>query len=226
MRSALTSRRSRCTDPRRSRNWPTLSSIRSSFHSAQTLGRGPDHQLVGEHEGQVADEDGHALAEAPRTRRPSHRRDAGRCRRRASSARPARAGRVVHHVVVEEGEGVHQLERRAGVDDPGIARVATGADEPPVAERRAEALAARADHPPDLVERPGEVGVERRPARALLVEQLVEPQSRCRGRWRPGSAEPSAAPRQPTAGRAEAPVSVAVRRSAVSPARRDRRGRR
>ena len=32
--------------------------------------------------------------------------------------RTASAGRVVHHVVVEQREGVHQLERAAGVDHP------------------------------------------------------------------------------------------------------------
>ena len=85
---------------------------------------------------------------------------------------PAR--RVVHHVVVEQRERMHQLERRSGVDDPGIGRVAAGPDETPVAEGRAQALSTRADHAADLVERPNQVGIDGRPRGALFFEQCVE----------------------------------------------------
>ena len=49
-----------------SRNCPTLSSVRSSFHIRHTGSAGADEQLVGEHEGEVADEDRRAVTEAPR----------------------------------------------------------------------------------------------------------------------------------------------------------------
>ena len=51
--------------PSRSRYWPTLSSIRSSVNTRRARGGRVGEQLVGVDEGQVADEDGHALAEAP-----------------------------------------------------------------------------------------------------------------------------------------------------------------
>ena len=149
-----------------SSNWPTLSSIRSSFHTLPRLRRGAGHQLVG-----VARTPGRRPG-SPRPRRTAAPRppsppaacvagEHGVRRRRA-----APAGGVVHHVVVEQGEGVHQLERGAGVDhDAIVGRVAAGADEAPVAERRPQPLAARQHQPPDLVERLGEVGVERRPPR-------------------------------------------------------------
>ncbi len=134
---------------------------------------GADQQLVGEDEGEVADEDRHALAEAARLARP--RRPAvlvgvhGVRRRRAAPAR-----RVVHHVVVEQGEGVHQLERGARPNGTFVVGVATGPDEAPVAERRAQPLAARTDHPVDLVERSAEVGVDRGPVLPRRGQQLVE----------------------------------------------------
>ena len=53
------------------------------------LGRGAGQQLVGEHEGEVADEDRHALAEAPRLAGPVGLAVRRRRTRRASSARPA-----------------------------------------------------------------------------------------------------------------------------------------
>ena len=60
--------------------------------------------------------------------------------------RAAAAAGVVHDVVVEQGERVHQLERRADVDDALIVGVAAGADESPVTERRPQALAAGLHH--------------------------------------------------------------------------------
>ena len=79
---------------------------------------------------------------------------------------------------MEQGERVHQLEGRADVDDPLVVGVAAGADESPVAERRAQSLAAGLHHPIDLVERTGEVGVERRPALPLGLDQGHQPLGR------------------------------------------------
>ena len=87
------------------------------------------------------------------------------------------AGGVVHHVVVEQGEGVHQLERRAGVDDPLVVGVAAGADEAPVAERRAQALAAR-QHQPVGSRRTARRGRDRTPPtdpRARQSSSVAEP---------------------------------------------------
>ena len=82
---------------------------------------------------------------------------------------------VVHHVVVEQREGVHQLERGAGVGDDRIVGVAAAADERPVAERRTEPLAARQHESPDLGHRLAQIGVERRPPIELRGEELLEP---------------------------------------------------
>ena len=51
-------------------------------------------------------------------------------------------GGAVHHVVVDEGEGVEQLEGGTGVDDRGVVGRAAGSDERPVAEGRSQPLAA------------------------------------------------------------------------------------
>ena len=168
-----------------SRNWPTLSSMRSSFHSCHTSGGAP----VSSWSASTKARSPTRIATPSPKRRDSPAQSAAPCvagvhdvRRR----RAAPAGRVVHHVVVEQGEGVHQLERRAGPHDALVGRVAAGADEAPVAERRAQALAARAHHAADLVERPGEVGVERRPAVALGRQQVVEARVDARGDRRQG----------------------------------------
>ncbi len=131
-------------------------------------------ELVGVHEGEVADEDGDALAEAPRLTRPSAGLVlVGEREVRRALAAPHRG--PVHHVVVEQGEGVEQLERRAGVDRALVPLVAPGGDEPPVAEGRAQALAAGQEQRRHRVERRGEVGVEVGPPPALDVEQHPQP---------------------------------------------------
>ena len=193
MRSAFSSRRSRCTDPRMSRNWPTLSSSRSSFHSRHTAVRHTDQQLVRQHEGEVADEDRHPLAEAAGLAGPGRPSVlAGVHGMGGRGAAPADG--VVHHVVVEQREAVHQLERGAGVDHPPVGAVAAGADERPVAERRPQTLAAGVDHAADLVEGTGEIGVELDPALALALQQFVEPGVDPRARSRRGSPVAGARP--------------------------------
>ena len=119
-------------------------------------------------------------------------------RRPATTAR-----RVVHHVVVEQGKGMHQLEGRSGVDDAWVVGSATCSDEPPLAERRSEALATRLDHPPDLVERASQIAVERGPARTLGGDEADDPlgdprrdrrqTGRRRGRREPGGGHVSGA---------------------------------
>ena len=97
-------------------------------------------QPIGVDEGEVADQDRDPLAEPPRLAGPfvlgvdvAEDVVGGRL--------TATAGGIVHHVVVEQRERVHQLERGAGIDHDRIGRIAPGADETPVAERRPEPLA-------------------------------------------------------------------------------------
>ena len=105
--------------PSRSRYWPTLSSRRSSCHTAAASARDVAEQHVGVDEGEVADEDGDALAEAAGLAPPVAGRRARRRTRRGSVGGAAARVGPVHHVVVDEGEGVEQLEGGAGVDEPG-----------------------------------------------------------------------------------------------------------
>jgi geranylgeranyl pyrophosphate synthase len=89
--------------------------------------------------------------------------------------------RGVHHVVVEQGEGVHQLERRAGVDHPVVGAVAAGADERDVAAlgRYGECLGAAYQICDDLLDELGEsatigknVGQDARHLRSTFTAQL------------------------------------------------------
>ena len=127
--------------PTMSRYCPMFSSMRSSFHTARAGRRGVVQELVGVHEGEVADQDGHALAEPPRLTEPAARLVAVGEGQMGRADAPSRRG-AVHHVVVEQGERVEQLEGRAGVGRPRVVRVAAGPDEAPVDEGRAQALAA------------------------------------------------------------------------------------
>ena len=151
-----------------------LSSMRSSFQSRTASTGARLHQLVGVHEREVADEDRHALAEPPRLARPARRGVLGR-RQRVGGRLPPPAGGVVHHVVVEQREGVHQLERRTRIDVDLVVVATAGADEPPVAERRSQPLAAGEHEPADLVDRVAPGRVEGRPAVALGRQQVAEP---------------------------------------------------
>jgi len=70
---------------------------------------------------------------------------------------------------------VHQLERRPGIGDDRIVAIATGPDEPPVAERRPEALATEEDQPADLGHRSREVRIERGPPIELGRQEGIDP---------------------------------------------------
>ena len=102
--------------PRMSRYWPMLSSMRSSFHTSERRRR---------RAARAAGRRRRRRGRRPGWRRP--RRSAGPRRpvaaRRGRSANtrcvvgsPRRVAGAVHHVVVEQGEGVQQLEGGAGVD--------------------------------------------------------------------------------------------------------------
>ena len=151
-----------------------LSSMRSSFHSRNRLDRCPLHQLVGVHEGEITDEDRHTFAEAAGFPRPAGRGVFGR-RQGVRRRLPPPRGRVVHHVVVEQRERVHQLQGGTRIDVGLVVVTAARTHVTPVAERRTEPLAAGEHEAGDLVDRVRQVGVEAAPSLALDVEQGGEP---------------------------------------------------
>ena len=129
--------------------------------------------MVGVDEREVADEDRHALAVPARLAGPTVRTVFGGGHDVRGRLVPAGVG-VVHHVVVEQRERMHQLEGGAGVDVDLIVGGATRADVAPVAEGRSQPLAARQHESADLVDRLGEFGSEHRPPVAFGGEELVE----------------------------------------------------
>jgi hypothetical protein len=118
------------------------------------LGRCLGHQLIGVHECQVAHQNGHALTESPGLASPfGVAVVAGE--HGVGGGFTSTACGVVHHVVVEQGERVHQLECCAGVGHHRVGGVAASTHETPVAEGRAESLAAHEDQAADLLHRLG-----------------------------------------------------------------------
>ncbi len=136
--------------------------------------RGVAQELVGVDEGEVAHQDGHALAEPARLAEPAARLVAVGEGQMGRADTPSGRG-AVHHVVVEEGERVEQLEGRTGVSRPRVIRVAAGADEAPVGEGRAQALAAGQHQRLQRGVGRVELGVEGRPPGPLAVEERPEP---------------------------------------------------
>ena len=74
-----------------------------------------------------------------------------------------------------------QFERRTCVHHHRVGGVATGTHEAPMAEGRAQALAANQHHATDLGHGPGEVVVECRPAGFLGCQELAQPLLDSRG---------------------------------------------
>jgi hypothetical protein len=83
--------------------------------------------------------------------------------------------RAVHHVVVEEGESVEQLEGGSGVDDRGVGWSTAGPDVGPVAEGRSEPLAAVEDEPLQGFDRRAQLRVDQPPPGGLAGQQSVDP---------------------------------------------------
>ena len=150
--------------PRRSRYWPMFSSMRSSSHTGAAVGRRAGDELVGVHVGQVADEDGDALAEAPGLAPPvgplvvvaegevggADARGGWRSRpsrRRARGRRPGAARRR------------RRRRPRGGRRDRRPAPTVA-----PVAEGRPQPLAAAHDERPQRREGRREVGARRSPS--------------------------------------------------------------
>ena len=186
--------RSPRTEPTMSRNCPMFSSVRNSFHIRQTGSEAPTRSSSASTNARSPTR----IAAPSPNRRDSPDQPASRCVSAYTACvvdSPRRLERVVHHVVVEQGEGMHQFERRPCVDHALIVGGPSGADEAPLAERWAEALASGLDHSADLVERPGQVGVERCPAPALGGDEADHPvgdprRDRRQARWRRGGGQP------------------------------------
>ena len=147
--------------------------MRSSFHTAHAAGGAPAHQLVGEDEGQVADEDRHALAEAPRLAGPAARRRDGSANTTCVVGAPRRlAASSITSSWNRAKACISSSAAPASTTTPVVAGSPPAADAAPVAERRPEPLAAGEHEPLDLPDRLVEVGVERGPAGSLGGEQL------------------------------------------------------
>jgi hypothetical protein len=135
---------------------------------------GAVEEQVGVDVGQVADEDRDTFAEPAGLPPPGT--DAVALAELGVGRGLAPAGvRAVHDVVVDQREGMEQLERGSSVDDAGVERVAARADEAPVAEGGSEALAARVDQPLQRAQRRLEAAVEGLPTGQLGVEEPVDP---------------------------------------------------
>ena len=148
-----------------------LSSVRRLVPDHPGVAWRIDQQLIGHHERQVTDQDRHAFAEASRLAGPTGGR-VGVGEHRVRRRRAAAADGVVHHVVVEQREGVHQLQGGAGVDDPLIVGVDHRRRRSP-SDRTRDAAACRRPAPTGRCARIGseQVFVERRPTRGFVVEQ-------------------------------------------------------
>ena len=165
-----------CTET--SRNWPAITSAAAPVEDVERRHR-PGRAAA--RSGAAARRTSSAAgrrAGSPRTRRTARgRRASRRARCSASNAavrrRPAAAGvGGVHVVVVHQRAGVQQLERRAGPHQRVLVRCvvrrARDRAEAPVAERRAEPLAARRPRPgprPAAGRRRRRAGRAARPAR-------------------------------------------------------------
>ena len=135
---------------------------------------GGGQQPVGVHEGQVAHQDRHALAE-PASFAPPAVEGVALLEGDVDGVGPPPEGGAVHDVVVDQGEGVQHLQGGPTVGDEGIAGVASGAGERPVAERRAQALAAGQDQLPEGDEGFGEIRTANRPALQFPIEEVPDP---------------------------------------------------
>ena len=88
----------------------------------------------------------------------------------------AAGGRAVHHVVVHQRAGVHELQRCDGAQHRGVVLGGVPVPRPapaPVGERGPQALAAGGEGA-DLVDHGGEGRVHRREYAALAVEEIGE----------------------------------------------------
>ena len=137
------------------------------------VGRRVAQQDVGVDVRHVADEDGGPLAEAPVLAAPPGG-PVGVGERQVGRAGAPPGGRAVHHVVVDEGERVQHLERRADVDDLRVVGIAARGHEAPVAEGGAQPLAARVHQVAQGLERLDEGGVDGAPPGRLGIQQVAQ----------------------------------------------------
>ena len=154
--------RSPRTEPTMSRNCPMFSSVRSSFHIRQTGSEAPTRS-----------------SSASTNARSPTRIAAPSPNRRDSPDQPARRWVSAYTACVvgpprrldassitsswNKAKACISSKAAPASTTRWSSASATGADEAPLAERRAQALATRLDHPADLVERPSQ---DRRRARS------------------------------------------------------------
>ena len=165
--------------PRMSRYCPTLSSMRSSSHTARTGGA----VSASSWSAYTWARSPMRIATPSPKRRASPRHTAASCRSpkaRCAVRSPAPRRGAVHDVVVHEREGLEHLEGGAGLDHRGVVVAAAGGAEAPVAERRPEPLAAAHHERAQRLERRHEVAARARPSGAVSavskrVEALLHP---------------------------------------------------
>ncbi len=134
--------------------------------------RGAVEELVGPHEGEVAGEDRRARPEPVGVAHAAAGPMVGRHRCMGAGPAPA-CGRSVHHVVVEQGEGVQQLHR-SGWPQHRLVVLRTRGTVAPVHEGRAKALPPGRDEALDLVSHLAEGRVDRHHLGGLGPYELVE----------------------------------------------------
>ena len=133
------------------------------------------HQHVGVDEREVADEDRHALAEPARLAPPRPRARGGGRSARCTASLPRRVSEPSITSSCTSANVCTSSSAAAASTTHGIVGIAAGADERAVTERGPEPLAADVDERAQRLDRFGERGVDRAPARELGVEQIVDP---------------------------------------------------
>ena len=131
------------------------------------------HEKVGVDEREIADEDGDAFSEAAVLGSPAVP-PVSVDELHVDGIHPPTAQRRVHDVVVDQREGMEQLQPGSCVDDVVVGGIPAGADERPMTERWPETLATGEHQVAERRKWGGEVGVDRGPADQLSVEEFPD----------------------------------------------------
>jgi len=140
---------------------------------AGRLGSGSGHEMVGHDVEVVPGQDGDRVTVASGVALPRVGRVDGSGVDMHRRLTPS-AIRSVHHIVVDQREGMQQFESGAGVDDGVVVDRAPCRRCGPRAEGRAQPLPAAEDHAPQTGEERSQIGMNGLPALLFVVEQRVE----------------------------------------------------